>query len=62
MMMEFLYTFQSIWTVIVFIIFIGIILWAWSGKNKTAFEEAARIPLEDDEVVVTTNKKENSNG
>lgn len=60
--MEFLYTFQSFWTVFVFIIFIGIILWAWSGKNKSAFEEAARIPLEDDEVVVTTNNKENTNG
>lgn len=63
MMMEFLYSFQSFWTVFVFVIFIGIVLWAWSGKNKAAFEEAARIPLEDDEdVVLTTNKKENSNG
>ena len=68
--MEILNTFQSIWTVIVFLIFIGIVLWAWSGKNKTAFDEAARIPLEDDDVISGQNvkqekviqKKENPNG
>lgn len=38
---------QSIWTVIVFVIFIGIVLWSWSGKNKADFEKAARIPLDD---------------
>ena len=39
----------SIMTVIVTIAFTGIAAWAWSGKNKARFEEAARIPLEDDE-------------
>lgn len=39
----------SIMTVIVAIAFTGITVWAWSGKNKARFEEAARIPLEDDE-------------
>jgi len=29
------------------VVFIGIIVWAWSGKRKKAFDEAARIPLED---------------
>jgi len=62
-MMDFLIKFQSVWTVIVFILFVGIVIWAWSGKNKAAFDEASRIPLEDDEdVVVATKKKENSNG
>lgn len=42
-------TILSIWTVIVTILFIGIALWAWSSKNKARFEEAARIPLEDDD-------------
>lgn len=61
--MEFLHAFQSFWTVFVFVVFVGIIVWAWSGSNKAEFEEASRIPLEDDEdVVITTNNKENSNG
>ena len=39
----------SVWTVIVTILFTGIAAWAWSGKNKARFEEAARIPLDDDD-------------
>lgn len=56
---------QSIWTVVVFVLFIGIVLWAWSGKNKKAFDEAARIPLDDDiDAVSASNEqeKETSNG
>ena len=68
--MEILYTIQSIWTVIVFLIFIGIVLWAWSGKNKVVFDEAARIPLEDDDLMsrpgfkreTDIEEKESSNG
>jgi cytochrome c oxidase cbb3-type subunit 4 len=29
-------------------VFIGIVLWAWSGKRRADFEAAARVPLEDD--------------
>ena len=36
-------------TVIVTIAFTGIAAWAWSSKNKARFEEAARIPLDEDE-------------
>jgi cytochrome c oxidase cbb3-type subunit IV len=39
---------HSIWTVIVFIIFIGIVLWAYSGSRKKDFDEAARLALDDD--------------
>ena len=39
----------SVWTVIVAILFTGITAWAWSSKNRERFEEAARIPLDDDE-------------
>ena len=30
------------------IIFIAIVVWAWSGKRKRSFDEAARMPLEED--------------
>ena len=41
--------FHTVWTVIILVLFIGIVIWAWSGKRKRAFEEAARIPLDDDD-------------
>jgi cytochrome c oxidase cbb3-type subunit 4 len=45
--------FHSIWTVLLFITFVGIVFWAWSGKRKDAFREAAHLPLEDEEYVTT---------
>ena len=41
--------FHGLWTAALLVIFVGIVVWAWSGKRKAAFDEAARIPLEDDE-------------
>jgi cytochrome c oxidase cbb3-type subunit 4 len=35
-------------TVVSFIIFIGIVVWAWSSRNRARFEEAARLPFEQD--------------
>ncbi|CAK0775564.1 cytochrome c oxidase cbb3-type subunit IV [Gammaproteobacteria bacterium] len=31
------------------LLFLGIVLWAYSNKRAKAFTEAARMPLEDDE-------------
>ncbi|MCX7692961.1 cbb3-type cytochrome c oxidase subunit 3 [Tepidimonas taiwanensis] len=33
-------------TVLSFITFIGIWVWAWSKKNQQRFEEAARLPFQ----------------
>jgi cytochrome c oxidase cbb3-type subunit 4 len=35
-------------TVACFIVFIGIVAWAWSRRNAKGFEEAARLPFEQD--------------
>jgi len=35
----------SIWTVVVAVMFIGIVLWVWNGRNKAKYEQAARIPF-----------------
>ena len=43
-------TFHVVWTVVLFVIFVAIIMWAWSSKRKKQFDEAARLPLEDDDV------------
>ena len=36
-------------TVFVFVAFIGICVWAYSGKRKQQFDEAANLPFADDE-------------
>jgi len=40
---------QGIYTVVALVAFIYIVVWAFSGKRKKDFEEAARLPLDDDE-------------
>jgi cytochrome c oxidase cbb3-type subunit 4 len=40
--------FHSIWTLVLLVLFLGIIAWAWSSKRKPHFDAAARLPLEDD--------------
>ena len=51
----------SIWTVAVLILFTGIVIWVWSGRNKQKYEDAARIPLEDDDDVVSDQTGEDVN-
>jgi cytochrome c oxidase cbb3-type subunit 4 len=34
-----------VFTVLSFVVFIGIVLWAWSGKRKRAFDAAALEPF-----------------
>jgi cytochrome c oxidase cbb3-type subunit 4 len=40
--------FHSFWTVALLILFIGIIVWAFSSKRKKSFDQAARMPLDED--------------
>ena len=40
---------RSLITALLFIVFIGIVLWAWSARRRTDFEAAARLPLDDDQ-------------
>ena len=44
-----LVTFHSWLTVAMLVAFVALIVWAWSGKRRRAFDEAARLPLEDDD-------------
>ena len=34
-------------TVVSFAVFVGIMAWAASGRNRARFEEAARLPFEE---------------
>jgi cytochrome c oxidase cbb3-type subunit IV len=40
---------RAAWTLLSFLAFVGIAIWAYSGRRKKHFEEAARLPLEDDQ-------------
>jgi cytochrome c oxidase cbb3-type subunit 4 len=51
---------HSIWTVLLLIVFIAIVAWAWSKKRKSVFDEAARMPLDDDDEVAP--KEHHKNG
>jgi len=35
-------------TVISFVVFLGIVVWALSKRNKAAFDEASRLPFRDE--------------
>ncbi len=39
---------RSVITAVLFVVFIGIVLWAWGNGRRADFEAAARLPLEDD--------------
>jgi cytochrome c oxidase cbb3-type subunit 4 len=53
---------QVIWTVVVLVLFVGIVIWAWSSKRKQAFDEAANIPFSEDDKPAEKISKENSHG
>ena len=40
---------RAIVTVVSFLAFLGIVVWAWSRRNQAAFDEAARLPFLADE-------------
>ena len=40
--------YSSIMTVVMLVVFIGIVAWAYSGRRRAAFDDAARVPLEED--------------
>ena len=39
---------RSLFTVLLLAIFLGIVLWAWSGRNRQRFDEAALLPFADE--------------
>jgi cytochrome c oxidase cbb3-type subunit IV len=39
---------RTLWTVLSFLAFLGIVWWAYGGKRKARFDEAARLALDDE--------------
>ncbi|MEX0387300.1 cbb3-type cytochrome oxidase subunit 3 [Spiribacter onubensis] len=40
---------SGIFTVVLLVTFLGIVAWAFSRKRRQSFDEAAQLPLENDE-------------
>lgn len=49
-------TWRAFYTVLVFVLFIGVVIWAYSKGSKKNFDEAARSIFEEDELKSTTPK------
>ena len=54
--------FHSVWTVLLLILFVGIVLWAYSSRRKQRFDAAARLPLEDEDIVPAHPSREKHHG
>ncbi|QJR79300.1 cbb3-type cytochrome oxidase subunit 3 [Alteromonas pelagimontana] len=53
-------TIGSIFTVVVFLCFIGIVWWAFAGRNKKDFDEAANLPFADEDKEKSDKDKQES--
>ena len=43
-------TLRGLGTILVFVAFIGVVLWAYSSKRKNSFDEAANLPFADEDM------------
>ena len=39
--------FRGLFTVVMIVLFVGLVLWAYSSKRKKTFDAAAQLPLEE---------------
>jgi len=55
---------DMILTIVMFVVFIGIVVWAWNPSRKQEFEEASNIALEPDDFSPdsTAKREEQDNG
>jgi cytochrome c oxidase cbb3-type subunit 4 len=40
---------SGIFVIILMILFLGVVYWAWSDRQQATFDRMAHLPLEDDE-------------
>jgi cytochrome c oxidase cbb3-type subunit 4 len=43
---------HSFWTIIAFVVFIGIVIWAYSKNRRTEFDEAANLPFDEEDEIM----------
>lgn len=42
-------TIRGLGTLLVFVAFVGLVIWAYSSKRKRSFDEAANLPFADEQ-------------
>ena len=47
---------RAFYTVLVFVLFIGVVIWAYSKHSKKGFDEAANLIFDEDEIINPTDK------
>lgn len=55
--MEMIPLIHSIWTIVVMVIFFGVVAWVLMS-DRSRFDEAARLPLDDDDSIATIAKEQ----
>ena len=40
---------RSVMTLISLLVFLGIVVWAWKGRRRDAFDSAAQLPFADED-------------
>ena len=45
--MELMNSIHMVWTIVAFVTFIGIVIWAWSSKRHHDFHEAANLVFDE---------------
>ena len=38
---------HGLWSLLILVLFIGIVAWVWSGRRKDFYEQAGRIPFDE---------------
>jgi len=52
-------TFRGLITLVLMILFLALVVWAFSSRRRRDFEEAAKLPLGDDEQPPVEKKESN---
>ncbi|WP_263139595.1 cbb3-type cytochrome c oxidase subunit 3 [Pseudomonas sp. RIT-PI-AD] len=50
-------TLRGLGTVMVLVAFVSVVFWAYSGKRKTRFDEAANLPFADDDTLASAHSR-----
>jgi len=49
---------RSVATLLMFLLFLGIVVWAWNGRRRAEFEAAAHLPFQDDQPAASQGEKQ----
>ena len=60
--MEYMNSIQMLWTIVAFILFIGIVIWAWSSKRTDEFHEAENLIFEEDDAELSHENHKSKSG